>query len=169
MRIALAAAEIVVVIAIAALRNGVELTSILRLLITASAGLAMVLAVGLLAASRARSAEATQQSMAMLSILLVFASGGLLPEEIMPPPVAAAMRALPTTWFADAVRADVGVGYAPFAPLPLLWLGMIVLAAASLVWAVRRFDWDGRRWAPPAPHPLPLIAAPSEGAPRERR
>lgn len=151
-RILLAAAQIVVVLAIAALRSGVAPTAILRLLITAAIGLAMLLAVSLLVASRARSAEATQQSMAMLSILLIFASGGLLPEEIVPATVTAAMRALPTTWFADAVRADV-VGYTPFVPVPWLWVGMLVIAAASLVWAVRRFDWDGRRWAPPSTGP----------------
>lgn len=149
-RLALAAAQILVVVVIAAARGGVEPAALVRLLATAILGLAMLLSVGLLVASRARSAEATQQSMAMLSILLVFASGGLVPEGILPSPVVAAMRILPTTWFADAVRADA-TGYTALAPVPLLWAGMALVAVVALVAAVRRFDWDGRRWAAPIP------------------
>jgi ABC-type multidrug transport system permease subunit len=145
-RVAIAAAEVAVVLVIVAVREGPHPLALLRLLITASLGLAMLLCVAFLAAARARSAESTQQSMAMVSILLVFASGGLLPEEIVPAPVTALMRVLPTTWFADAVRADA-VGFTPFLPVPVLWLGMLLVAACALLVALRRFDWDGRSWA----------------------
>lgn len=157
-RLTIAGVEVAIVLGIVAVRGAAEPLDVLRLSITASIGLAMLLCVSFLAAARARSAESTQQSMAMVSVLLVFASGGLLPEEIVPAPVTAAMRALPTTWFADAVRADA-VGYVPFLPIPVLWVGMLLVGAGALVIALRRFDWDGRRWAAPS---VPATSAPRE-------
>lgn len=142
-RAAIVLLELAVVLSVAALRGYLDGAQLLRLVVTAALGAAMLFAVALLLAARARSADAMQQSMAMLSILIVFASGGLLPEEIVPQAVTAAMRALPTTWFAEAAAADLS-GSAPFAPVPLLWAGMAVVTAVAAALAVRRFDWDAR-------------------------
>ncbi len=142
-RCMLALLQVVVVLVVAAVRGYLVELDGFRLLVSAMLGLAMLMGVALLFAARARSAEATQQSMAMLSILIVFASGGLLPEGMVPEAVTAAMRLLPTTWFAEALSADL-VGRAPFVPLAVLWAGMAIIAAGALMLAVRRFDWDAR-------------------------
>lgn len=142
-RVAIVLLELIVVLVVAALRGHLDGVQLLRLAVTAVLGAAMLFAVALLFAARARSAEAMQQSMAMLSVLIVFASGGLLPAEIVPQAVTAAMRVLPTTWFAEAAAADLS-GSEPFAPVPLLWAGLALITVVAMTLALRRFDWDAR-------------------------
>lgn len=142
-RVAIVLLEMAVVLVVAGARGHLDGAPLARFAATATIGAAMLFAVALLVASRGRSAEATQQSMAMVSILVVFASGGLVPDEIVPGWAVAAMRALPTTWFAEAAAADLA-GDPAFAPVPVLWAGMALVAVAASATAVRRFDWDSR-------------------------
>jgi ABC-2 type transport system permease protein len=104
-------------------------------------GTTMLFAVALVFAARSRNAEATQQTMVMVTLGLVFASGGLLPQAILPAAVQVAMNCLPTTWFVAATSASL-TGAEPFLPVPALWGLMAVVTVAAGALAVRRFEWD---------------------------
>ena len=104
-------------------------------------GAAMLFALALVFAARSRNAEATQQTMVMVTIGLVFASGGLLPQSILPAAVPVAMNCLPTTWFVAAASASL-TGAEPFLPVPALWGLMSLVTVAAGVLAVRWFEWD---------------------------
>ncbi|WP_285035271.1 ABC transporter permease [Plantibacter sp. ME-Dv--P-095] len=104
-------------------------------------GTTMLFAVALASAARSRNAEATQQTMVMVTLGLVFASGGLLPQAILPAAVQVVMNCLPTTWFVAATSASL-TGAEPFLPVPALWGLMAVVTVAAGALAVRRFEWD---------------------------
>lgn len=133
--------EIAIVIAIAAWRRYVDGIDLLSLCVTLALGSAMLFAFALIFAARSRNAEATQQSMATLVLMLVFTSGGVLPPEILPSFLQIIMNALPSTWFAVAVNADL-TGAAAFLPVPVLWVLMGVCACVGLLVAARLFEWD---------------------------
>lgn len=140
-RVAIALAEVAIVVAIAAWRGYVDGLNILSFTVTFVLSTAMLFAIGVLCASRARNAVATQQGMAMLAIMLVFVSGGLLPPSILPDFVQVIMNAVPTSWLATAAAADL-TGTTPFLPLPLLWGLMALVAIAATLTAARIFQWD---------------------------
>ena len=104
-------------------------------------GTAMLFSFALLFATRSRNAVAMQEGMVMLTILLVFASGGLLPASIVPEPLQFVLNCLPTTWFAAATSASLA-GAEPFLPIPVLWALMLACTAIVAVIAARLFVWD---------------------------
>lgn len=140
-RLVVVLAEVVIVVAIAVWRRYVDGIDVLSLAVTVVLGSAMLFALALVFAGRSRNAEATQQSMVMITLLLVFASGGIIPPGVLPGIVQVAMNALPTTWFVAALDADL-TGAEPFVPVPVLWLLMALGACGALVLASRRFEWD---------------------------
>lgn len=140
-RIVIVVIEATIVVAIAAWRRYVDGIDLLSFGITLALGIAMLFCFTLAFAARLRNAEAAQQSMATLVILLVFTSGGILPSELIPTSIQAAMNALPTTWFAAAMNTDL-TGVAPFLPIPLLWALMGASAVLALLVAARLFEWD---------------------------
>lgn len=140
-RLAVVLVEIAIVIAIAAWRRYVDGIDLLSLGVTLALGSAMLFAFSLIFAARSRNAEATQQSMATLVLMLVFTSGGVLPPDILPSFLQIIMNALPSTWFAVAVNADL-TGAAAFLPVPVLWVLMGVCACVGLLVAARLFEWD---------------------------
>lgn len=122
-------------------RRYVDGVDLLALGITFLLGAAMLFAVALVFASRSRNAEATQQTMVMVTLGLVFASGGLLPQSILPVVAQVAMNCLPTTWFAVAAGASL-TGAEPFLPVPVLWVLMSLVTVVAALLAVRWFEWD---------------------------
>lgn len=140
-RALIAVALVAVTVIIAIWQRYVDAVNLLSLGLTFVLGLGMLLALALLFAARSRSAEATQQGMVMLTITLVFASGGLLPAEIVPGFVQALMNCLPTTWLAASAGVAL-TGADPFLPLPILWLLMGSLTVAAAALAARLFEWD---------------------------
>lgn len=130
-----------ITVAIAFGQRYAEGFDLLSLAISLSLGAGMLFSFGFLCAARSRNAEATQQGMAMLTIGLAFASGGLLPTALLPAGVQVAMNCLPTTWLASAASASL-VGTAPVLPLPALWCLMLLTSAGAALLAARLFEWD---------------------------
>ncbi|QEW03024.1 ABC transporter permease [Microbacterium lushaniae] len=142
--------EVLIIVVIAVWRRYVDGLDVVSLAVTVVTGSSMLFALALVFAGRSRNAEATQQGMAMLTILLVFASGGIVPPSALPVVAQAAMNALPTTWFVAAVNADL-TGADSFVPLPVLWLFMGLGACGALLLAARRFEWDQSEPRQPTP------------------
>ncbi|WP_158253238.1 ABC transporter permease [Cryobacterium sp. N19] len=140
-RVLVAAVPITLTVAIAVWQRYLDGLDVLGLGVTFLLGTAMLLSFGLLFAARSRNAEATQQSMVMLTIMLTFASGGLLPASIVPPVIQIAMNCLPTTWLATAASVTL-TGSEPFFPLTALWALMAVAAGCAAGMAARLFEWD---------------------------
>ncbi|OII38737.1 ABC transporter permease [Plantibacter sp. MMLR14_011] len=141
LRALVAVGILVLTTGIAVWRRYVDGVDLLALGVSFLLGAAMLFALALVFAARSRNAEATQQTMVMVTIGLVFASGGLLPQSILPAAVQVAMDCLPTTWFAAAASASL-TGAEPFLPVPALWGLMSLVTVAAGVLAVRWFEWD---------------------------
>lgn len=142
--------EVLVIVVIAVWRRYVDGFDVLSLAVTVVLGSAMLFALALMFAARSRSAEATQQGMVMLTILLVFASGGIMPPSALPGFAQVVMNALPTTWFVAALSADL-TGADPFVPVPVLWLFMGVGACGAFLVSARLFEWDQSEPRPRTP------------------
>lgn len=140
-RVAIAFAEVAIVVAIAVWRGYVDGLNVLSFAVTCVLGTAMLFAIAVLCATRARNAEATQQGMAMLTIMLVFVSGGLLPPGLLPEFVQLAMNVVPTSWLASAAAADL-TGAETFLPVPVLWGLMALAAGVAAAAAAWLFQWD---------------------------
>lgn len=141
LRALVAVGILVLTTGIAVWRRYVDGVDLLALGVSFLLGAAMLFALALVFAARSRNAEAIQQTMVMVTIGLVFASGGLLPQSILPAAVQVAMDCLPTTWFAVAASASL-TGAEPFLPVPALWGLMSLITVAAGVLAVRWFEWD---------------------------
>lgn len=120
-----------------------------RLLCTLILEIAMLFACALLAASRARSAEATHQGATMLVMGLFVFSGTFIPPGTLPAFTEIVTNAIPSTWFAAALGTDL-TGTAPFLPVPLLWGMMTIVTIATGLLALRRFEWDQEETAVPS-------------------
>lgn len=149
-RLVVVLVEVLVIVAIAVWRRYVDGIDVLSLAVTVVLGSVMLFALALVFAARSRNAEATQQGMATLTILLVFASGGIVPSSVLPGFAQVVMNALPTTWFVAAVNADL-TGAGSFVPVPVLWLFMGLGACGALLLAARRFEWDQSEPRQPTP------------------
>jgi ABC-2 type transport system permease protein len=141
LRALVAVGILVLTTGIAVWRRYVDGVDLLALGVSFLLGAAMLFVLALVFAARSRNAEATQQTMVMVTIGLVFASGGLLPQSILPAAVQVAMNCLPTTWFVAAASASL-TGAEPFLPVPALWGLMSLVTVVAGVLAVRWFEWD---------------------------
>lgn len=130
-----------VVVAIAFASGYVESLDAARLVVTFLLGLAMFFAFGYLLASRSVNPELIQQLCGVLPVFVALTSGLIVPFQLLPDAFADVPKALPTTWFMQAVSADVA-GTEPFLSVYVLWAFM---AGATLVMALigaRLFRWD---------------------------
>ncbi|RGE21579.1 ABC transporter permease [Leucobacter sp. wl10] len=112
-----------------------------RLLGTLIIGTAMLFACAMLLASRSSNTESTHQSMTILVMGVFVFSGTFLPPGTLPAFTEIFTNAIPTTWFAAAISADL-TGAAPFLPVLALWVMMLAVTVIAGVLAVRRFEWD---------------------------
>ncbi|MCW4458809.1 ABC transporter permease [Microbacterium sp. MPKO10] len=140
-KMVLGLAEAALVIGIALSLNYVDAIHTGRLFLTMLLSLTMLLAFGLLFATRSRSAEATQQTMAMLPILLIAPAGGVFPLDDLPTFLIVICNMFPTTWVVAAISADIA-DIEAFTSLPILWLLMLAVSAVVFFVASRRFQWD---------------------------
>lgn len=140
-RVLVAVTFMAATLAIALWQRYVDGIDLIGLGITFIFSTTMLLSFGLLCAARARNEESTQQSMVMLTILLTFASGGLLPSSLVPEVVQIFLNALPTTWVAVAAGSTL-TGAPPFLPVSVLWVLMAVATVVAIGLAARLFEWD---------------------------
>jgi ABC-2 type transport system permease protein len=142
MRLLIALAQSVIIVAVGTLAFGVEITGNLLLMATfVTLGAVTFLAVGYVVASFASTEDSANGMTSMIQFPMMFLSGAFFQIEAMPDVLQTVARVIPLTYLADALR-QVMVGGAPFAPL---WLCFAVLAGWLVVCfgiAARKFRWQ---------------------------
>lgn len=143
-RVVVAAIEVAIVLFIAIARNYVDLSNVWRLALSMVLSLVMLLPLAFLMASKARNASSMQQGMAMLTMLLVSAGGGIIPTQGTPIAVQVLFNAIPTTWVMQAAGSDLA-DVTPFVGVPWLWCLMVVVGGIAFFLSLRMFSWDRER------------------------
>ena len=142
MRLLIALAQSVIIVAVGVVFFGVEITGPWILTIVfVSLGAVAFLALGYVIASFAKTEDSANGMTSVVQFPMMFLSGTFFPIAAMPPPLQAVARLIPLTYLSDALR-QVMVGGAAFAPL-------YVCAAVLLGWLVvcfgiasRKFRWQ---------------------------
>jgi ABC-2 type transport system permease protein len=142
-RSAVCALEAGVVLGLALALGRVDAGGVLRFLLTAAIGSVMLVSIGFLFAARSRNAELATQLTGFVPVVVLATSGTAFPIEVYPEWVRVAFEILPTTWFMQAVNADLN-GVAPFLPVSVLWVLMLAAAVVATLAAARLFGWDDR-------------------------
>lgn len=140
-RIVVAGVEMAIIFAIAVSRNYIDIDLTWRLGLSMLMSLGMLLSLAFLFASKARNASSTQQGMAMLTMLLVSAGGGIFTPLATPVVVQVLFNSIPTTWVMQALGADLS-GVTPFIDVSFLWILMTLTACIAFAVSVRTFSWD---------------------------
>ena len=140
-RLALALAEALVVVAVAWSQGYIESFTVLRLVVTLVLGIGMLFAFAFLLASRSTNEELTVQLCGFIPVIIVLTSGTVIPIYGLPEWVQGLFNAVPTTWFLQAVSADIA-GTEPFASVYLLWAMMASVGVGVALLAARVFRWD---------------------------
>lgn len=140
-RFALGIGEALVIVLVAASQGYVESFNVLRLLVTLVLGLAMLFAFAYLLASRSAHPDVITQVTGFLPVIVILTSGTVLPIDIFPDVVRYITYAFPSTWFMQAIGADIA-GTDPFVPVYWLWLMMAGVGVAAALLAARLFKWD---------------------------
>jgi ABC-2 type transport system permease protein len=142
MRLLIAVAQTVIIVAVGTLAFGVEITGSLLLVAGFVAlGAITFLALGYVIASFASTEDSANGMTSIVQFPMMFLSGAFFQIDAMPDALQAIARVIPLTYLADALR-QVMVGGAPFAPL---WVCFAVLAAWLVVCfgiASRKFRWQ---------------------------
>ncbi|RUQ09197.1 ABC transporter permease [Curtobacterium sp. HSID17257] len=140
-RFALGIGEALVIVLVAASQGYVESFNVLRLFVTLILGLAMLFAFAYLLASRSAHPDVITQVTGFLPVIVILTSGTVLPIDIFPDVVRYITYAFPSTWFMQAIGADIA-GTDPFVPVYWLWLMMAGVGVAAALLAARLFKWD---------------------------
>jgi len=142
MRLLIALAQSVIIVAVGTVAFGVEITGNLALMaLFVTLGAVTFLALGYVVASFASTEDSANGMTSMIQFPMMFLSGAFFQIEAMPEALQAIARIIPLTYLADALR-QVMVGGAPFAPL---WVCFAVLAGWLVVCfgiAARKFRWQ---------------------------
>jgi ABC-2 type transport system permease protein len=142
MRLLIALAQSVIIVAVGTIAFGVEISGNLLLMATfVTLGAVTFLALGYVVASFASTEDSANGMTSMIQFPMMFLSGAFFQIEAMPDVLQTVARVIPLTYLADALR-QVMVGGAPFAPL---WLCFAVLAGWLVVCfgiAARKFRWQ---------------------------
>ena len=141
MRLLIALAQSVIIVAVGVLGFGVEITGPWPLTIFfVSLGAVAFLALGYVIASFAKTEDSANGMTSVVQFPMMFLSGTFFPIEAMPDPLQAVARLIPLTYLSDALR-QVMVDGSAFAPL-------YVCAAVLLGWLVVCFAISARtfRW-----------------------
>ncbi|MHC2186271.1 ABC-2 type transport system permease protein [Rathayibacter agropyri] len=140
-RFALGMAEALVIVGIAWMQGYVESFNVVRLFVTLVLGLAMLFAFAYLLASRSSNPDLITQITGFLPVVVILTSGSVIPLDVFPDVVRSFTYAFPSTWFMQAVGADIA-GTAPFLSVYWLWLTMAAIGAATALLAARLFEWN---------------------------
>ncbi|HSK51325.1 MAG TPA: ABC transporter permease [Clostridia bacterium] len=142
MRLLIALAQSVIIVAVGTMAFGVEITgNLLLMALFVTLGAVTFLALGYVIASFASTEDSANGMTSIIQFPMMFLSGAFFQIEAMPDALQAVARVIPLTYLADALR-QVMVGGAPFAPL---WLCFAVLAGWLVVCfgiAARKFRWQ---------------------------
>lgn len=139
-RILLGSVEIVVVLALAVANGYIAPNGLWRLPVTLLIGFAMLFAFAFLLASRSSNPDLMLQVVGGIPVIVLFGSGTLVPLDVLPPFVSWISSALPSTWFMQAINADVG-GVPSTLPIGALWALMTAVTLVVLAISVRVFRW----------------------------
>ena len=143
-RVAVIAAETVLILGVAALTGTLQIASVPLLLAAVIACAAALLAIGFWLGAISRSPELIGALGGALTPLVLFGSGVLLPLAMMPAPVQKIAEFLPFTYMGDLLR--YAISGIPMAHS--VWLSFLVIAATALLafaLGARAFRWDKRR------------------------
>lgn len=140
-RLALCGAMALVVLATAVALGVPPGLGLLRLGVTALVAIVLVTAFAALLAARSANEEAMENLLPLVIMCVFAAAMAHMFVPILPAGWQVAIGLLPTSWFVEAVNADL-IGSTPLLPLPALWALMLALAAGLAVLAVRRFRWQ---------------------------
>jgi len=142
MRLLIALAQSIIIVAVGTLAFGVEVTGNLILMAGFVAlGAITFLALGYVVASFAKTEDSANGMTSIIQFPMMFLSGAFFQIEAMPEALQVVARVIPLTYLADALR-QVMVGGVPFAPL---WVCFAVLAGWLVVCfgiAARQFRWQ---------------------------
>ena len=142
MRLLIALAQAVIIVAVGSFFFGVEITgSILLTAFFVVLGSVTFLALGYVIASFATTEDSANGMTSVVQFPMMFLSGTFFPIQAMPDALQAVARIIPLTYLADALR-QVMVGGVPFATLGVcaaVLLGWLVVCFAI---ASRKFRWQ---------------------------
>jgi ABC-2 type transport system permease protein len=142
MRVLIALAQAVIIVAVGTLAFGVQVTgSLIVVGAFVILGAMAFLALGYLIASFAKTEDAANGMTSMIQFPMMFLSGAFFQIDSMPQVLQTVARIIPLTYLADALR-QVMVGGAAFAPL---WVCAAVLVGWLVVCfgiAARKFQWQ---------------------------
>ena len=142
MRLLIALAQALIIVAVGAAFFGVEITGPWALsIVFIILGSMAFLALGYVIASFAKTEDSANGMTQVVQFPMMFLSGTFFPIESMPDPLQAIARLIPLTYLSDALR-QVMVGGAAFAPLwvcAAVLLGWLVVCFAI---AARTFRWQ---------------------------
>lgn len=144
-RLGIAALEAGVVFVIVGTVRALDITAVLRLSLTTVLGFGMLVGLALLLASRTSNTGLILQISGYLPILAIVGGSSIVPREMFPEAIRHLGDYIPTTWFVQALNADISGSPIPLS-LPVLWLLMGATALGSFVLAARIFVWN----APPS-------------------
>lgn len=140
-RIGIAAFEAGVVFVLAGASRSLDMGAVLRLSLTTILGFGMLVGLALLLASRSSNTGLVLQLSGYLPMLAIIGGSSIVPREILPEAIRNFGDYIPTTWFVQALNADI-VGGPLALSLPMLWLLMGTTALASGVLAAYVFVWN---------------------------
>ena len=142
MRLLIALAQAVIIVAVGSIFFGVEITGSLALTaFFVILGSVTFLALGYVIASFASTEDSANGMTSVVQFPMMFLSGTFFPIQAMPDALQAVARLIPLTYLADALR-QVMVGGVPFATLGVcagVLLGWLVVCFAI---ASRKFRWQ---------------------------
>ncbi|MGH2477413.1 MAG: ABC transporter permease, partial [Candidatus Limnocylindrales bacterium] len=142
MRLLIALAQSIIIVAVGALAFGVEISgSIVLAVVFVVLGALAFLALGYVVASFAKTEDSANGMTSVIQFPMMFLSGTFFPIDQMPDLLKGVARVIPLTYLSDALR-QVMVGGAPFAPLWLcaaVLLGWLVVCFGIAAW---KFRWQ---------------------------
>jgi ABC-2 type transport system permease protein len=142
MRLLIAIAQTVIIVAVGALAFGVQLSgNIVLLAALVVLGSMAFIALGYVIASFASTEDAANGMTSVVQFPLMFLSGTFFPIDTMPDVLRTVALAMPLTYLSDALR-QVMVDGTPFAPLWVCFAVLIGFLVACFAIAARFFRWQ---------------------------
>ena len=142
MRLLIALAQAVIIVAVGSFFFGVEITgSIALTAFFVVLGSVTFLALGYVIASFASTEDSANGMTSVVQFPMMFLSGTFFPIQAMPDALQAVARVIPLTYLADALR-QVMVGGVPFATLGVCAAVLTGWLVACFAIASRKFRWQ---------------------------